>query len=110
MLTVWVPPEKGRALGKAVLDGVKKFPGDESISKLIIQAVTTDDYGIRAFSISEVLKGQITKALSHTSELAIFYAETIGPGFKYKLETLMSAIEAMKVIGLEMPQEAPEIY
>ncbi len=110
MFTGWVPPEKGRAFGKAVLEGLKKYPGDESISKLILQAVTTDDYGIKAFSISEVKKGQMSKAMSNSSELAIFYAESIGPGFKYKIETLMSAVEAMKVIGLDLPQEVPEIY
>ena len=104
MLTVWVRPDKGKAFGKIVLEALKKFPADESISKLILQAVSADEEGIKAFSISEVVKGKISEAMKRSSTLALFYAEAIGEGFKYKVETLMSAMEAMSVIGLELPE------
>ena len=104
MLTAWVPPEKGRAFGKAVLEGIKKFPPDESISKLIVQGAGTSEGYIRPFSISEVVDGKITEALTRASNFAIFYAEAVGAGFKYQVETIMSAMEAMRVIGLEMPE------
>lgn len=104
MLTSWVRPDKGRAFGKIVLEAIKKFPSDESISKLIIQAASIDEEGIKAFAISEVVKGKISEALKRSSNLALFYAEAIGEGFKSKIQTLMSAMEAMSVIGLEMPE------
>jgi len=104
MLTSWVRPDKGKAFGKIVLEAIKKFPADESITKLILQAVSADEEGIKAFSISEVVKGKISEAMKRSSNLALFYAEAIGEGFKYEVETLMSAMEAMSVIGLEMPE------
>jgi len=104
MLTAWVPPEKGRLLGKTVLEALKKYPADESISKDAVQAATAEKNGIKVFSISEVMKGKTAEALTRASMFAIFYAEAIGEGFKYKVETLMTAMEAMQVIGLEMPE------
>ncbi|MHA2125114.1 MAG: hypothetical protein ACW99E_07375 [Promethearchaeota archaeon] len=106
MLTSWVPPEKGRLLGKTVVEAASEFADVENDStELVIQAVTTDEYGIRAFAISEIKEGKTRDAMIQASRLAIFYADKIGEGFKYKIETLMSAIEAMQAIGLEMPQQ-----
>lgn len=82
---------------------VKKFPTDESVSKLIVQAAGTSEGCIRAFSIREVVDGKITEALSRVTNYAIFYAEAVGEGFKYNVETIMTAMEAMRIIGLEMP-------
>ncbi len=104
MLTAWVPPEKGKLFGKSVLEAVKKFPADESVVKTVIQAVTADGKGIKVFLIGEVMKGKTSEVLIRYGTLAIHYAEAIGEGFNYKLETLMSAMEAMRVIGLEMPE------
>lgn len=104
MLTGWIPADKARVFGKRVLEGVRKFPTDESVSKLIVQAAGTSDGCIRAFSISEVVDGKITEALARATNFAIFYAEGVGEGFKYQVETIMSAMEAMRVIGLDMPE------
>ena len=104
MLTGWIPADKARVFGKRVLEGVRKFPTDESVSKLIVQAAGTSDGCIRAFSSSEVVDGKITEALARATNFAIFYAEGVGEGFKYQVETIMSAMEAMRVIGLDMPE------
>ncbi len=104
MLTVWIPPEKGKLFGKSVIEAIKKFPDDESVVKIVIQAVTAEKEGIKAFLISEIMKGKTSEALIRYGKLAIHYAEAIGEGFNYKLETLMSPMEAMSVIGLEMPE------
>ncbi len=104
MLTSWTPPEKGKKLGKAVLEALKKFPSDESISKTVVQAATADENGIKVFSISEVMKGKVTEAMTRATKLAIFLAESLGEGFNYKIETIMTAMEAMRAIGLEMPE------
>lgn len=104
MLTAWIPAEKARIFGKRVIEGVAKFPPDESVSKLIVQAAGTSEGYVKAFSISEVVDGKITEALTRATNFAIFYAEGVGEGFKYQVETVMSAMEAMRVIGLEMPE------
>ena len=72
--------------------------------KRLCKAATADENGIKAFSIDEVVNGKITEAMTHASKFALFYAEAIGEGFIYKAETLMTAMEAMRVIGLEMPE------
>ena len=104
MYTVWVPADKARLFGKKVIEGVGKFPADESISKLILQAAGSSDGMIKAFAISEVVDGIITEAISRATTLAIFYGEAIGEGFKYSVETVLSAMEAMSVIGMKMPE------
>ena len=105
MLTAWIPAEKARVFGKRVLEGIRKFPADESVSKLIVQAAGTSEGCIRTFAISEVVDGKISEALTRATNFAIFYAESVGEGFKYNVETVMSAMEAMRIIGLEMPEE-----
>jgi len=104
MITIWVPPEKGKLFGKSVIEAVKKFGDDDSAVKTVIQAVTADEKGIKAILIGDVVKGKTSEALIQYGSLAIHHAEAIGEGFNYKLETLMSPMEAMRVIGLEMPE------
>ena len=104
MLTGWIPADKGRLFGKKVIEGIAKFPGDESISKLVLQAAGSSEGMIKAFAISEVVDGKISEAISRTTKLALFYGEAIGEGFKYSVETVLSAMEAMRVIGMEMPE------
>ena len=104
MLTAWIPADKAKIFGKRVIEAFAKFPADKSISKTVLQMAGTDEGYIRTFSINEVVDGKITEAMSRATRFAIFYAEGVGEGFKYKIETLMSAIEAMRVIEMEMPE------
>ena len=71
---------------------------------MVVQAAGTSEGSIRAFSICEVVDGKISEALARVTNYAIFYAEAVGEGFKYNVETIMSAMEAMRVIGLELPE------
>ena len=59
--------------------------------------------GIKSTVISEVKEGKYKEAIARTMEALLFYAEI--EGFVYEVETLMSGIEAMPVIGLKMPEE-----
>lgn len=104
MLTTWVPADKAKVFGKRIIEGIAKFPTDESVSKLVVQAASSSEGFIKAFSISEVVDGKITEALSRATNYAFFYAEAIGEGFKYSVETVFSGMEAMRVIGMEMPE------
>ena len=104
MLTVWIPADKARIFGKRVIEAIAKFPTDESVSKLVLQAAGTSEGCIRTFSISEVVDGKISEAMARVTNYALFYAEGVGEGLKYNIETLMTAMEAMRIIGLEMPE------
>ena len=105
MVTSWFPANKAKEVGKRVLEGLKKYPEDKTLAKRVLQGgVSASEDGIRTVSISEVVKGQVEKALIRASEIAVWYAEGID-GLKYKIETLMSAVEAMGSIGLKMPED-----
>lgn len=104
VLTAWVPAAKGKLLGKKVIEALAKFPTDKSISKTVLQMAGSDEGCIRAISINEVVDGKIKEALSRATRFAIFYGEALGEDFKYSVQTLMSAMEAMRTIGMEMPE------
>ena len=104
MLTAWIPADKARIFGKRVIEGAAKFPTDESVSKLLVQGASTSKGSIKAFSINEVVDGKITEALSRLTNYAIFYAEAIGERFKYDIETILTGMEAMRIIGMELPE------
>ena len=105
MTTAWFPAQQAKAFGKKVLEGLKKFPEDKTIAKDVFRGgVAASEEGIKVITLVEVVKGQIGKALARTNEAGIWYAEGID-GYKYKIETLMSAAEAMGAIGLKMPED-----
>ena len=102
--TIWFPAQQAKAYGNKIIEGRKKFPDDKTLMKrLLLGGVSVSEEGIKSISINEVVKGQIEKALARMSEVAIWYAEAID-GYKYKIEVLMSAAEAMGTIGLQMPE------
>ena len=104
MSTTWFPSQQAKAFGNKVIEGRKKYPDDKTLMKRIfLGGVSASEEGIRVITINEVVKGQIEKALARMSEVAIWYAEAID-GYKYKIEVLMSAAEAMGIIGLQMPE------
>ncbi len=59
--------------------------------------------GIKSYVVSEVKEGKYKEAMAYTMETLLFYSEI--EGYVYEVETLMSGIEAMPVIGLKMPEE-----
>jgi len=104
MSTAWYPAQQARAFGNKVIEGRKKYPDDKTLMKrILLGGISASEEGIKVITINEVVKGQIEKALARISEAAIWYAEAID-GFKYKIEVLMSAAEAMGTIGLQMPE------
>lgn len=100
--TNWFPANKAEEVGKKYLEARSKYPDDLSISKPILRvAVKTTKDGIKSISISEIQPGKVAEALAITNEHALMYANI--EGYKYKIETWMSGIEAMPLIGLKMP-------
>jgi len=105
MSTSWIPPQQARTYGKKALEALKKYPIDKTLTKtIILGAVTGHEEGIRSISIAEVKEGQTKKAILLTTQRALFLAEEID-GYKYKIETCLSAAEAMGAISLQLPDD-----
>jgi len=105
MSTGWIPPQQARVYGKRALEAIKKYPPDKTLYKtLVLGATTTNEEGIRLVSIYEVKEGQTKKAMLLASQRALFVAEGID-GYKYKVETCLSAAEALGVIGEQLPED-----
>ena len=105
MSTSWIPPQQARKYGKRALEALKKYPPDKTLYKtLVLGATTINKEGIRSVSIYEVKEGQTKKAILLTTQRALFLAEEID-GYKYKIETCLSAAEALGVISLQLPDD-----
>lgn len=55
--TAWYPYIRRIELGKKVIEVVKKFPPDESISIALGTAVSRDKHGIKILVMNEVMGG-----------------------------------------------------
>ena len=105
MSTSWFPAQQARVFGKRVLEALKKYPVNSTLSKVVLLGgVSASEEGIRTIAISEVVKGQTEKALAYTTQRSLFIAEGVD-GYKYKIEVLMSAVQAMATIDLKLPED-----
>jgi hypothetical protein len=103
MVTTWFPANKAKEVGKKLIEAASKYPPDRTLTKTVLQAglrATKD--GIKSYDIHEVKEGKYKEAIARISEVMLFYAEI--EGYKYEIETLMSGVEAMPLIGLKMPE------
>ena len=57
--------------------------------------------GIKVFSVAEVKKGKYEEILKRITEMQLAYSEI--EGFKYKVETYLTGVDAMPMVGLRMP-------
>jgi len=104
MVTTWFPANKAKEVGKKVIEAASKYPPDRTLTKTVLQAgIRATKEGIKSWAIGEVKEGKYKEALARTNEEMLFYAEI--EGYVYEIETLMSGIEAMPLIGLKMPEE-----
>ncbi len=104
MVTSWLPANKVKEIGKKVIEAASKYPVDRTLSKTVLQlGLRATKEGIKSYAISEVKEGKYKEAIARTMETLLFYSEI--EGYVYEVETLMSGIEAMPVIGLKMPEE-----
>lgn len=106
--TAIYPHDKAREVGKKFIEVFKKYPPDPSLSKVLSIAVKATIDGIKVIGISEIKKGKFNEALDRATKSNLEYASI--EGFKWEMETYMDVNEAMKNIGMEAPQQAPEIY
>jgi len=99
VLQSWCPISESDKVGKKFLEVSEKYPPDESIAKdLVPTAVTTNEDGIVAITISEVKKEKMFEALDRAQKSLIEY-RTIR-GYNYTIKFWFTAEEALESIGL----------
>ena len=102
MITSWIPFGKEKEVGQKYIDITKKYPMDRSLEKnLVPLAVRATKKGYKVFSVTEVKKGKYEEMIKRISEMQLAYGDI--KGFKYKVETFLSGVDAMPMIGLMMP-------
>ncbi len=99
----WFPHSKSGAVGKKFIEERKKFPPDRTISKDVLIAVNATEKGMHTISAHEVKDGKEKEALLRISEIALIYTDI--EGLRYSINTYMSAVEAMPLLGLKAPED-----
>ena len=104
MTTVWLPHAKASKAGKAFLEALKKFPEDRSLAKnLLNNAVAATKEGYKIVTADEIKEGKLKEYIAQANKQLIFFAESI-EGYKYEIEVMSSLVEAMAILGLEVPE------
>ena len=104
MTTVWIPHAKASEAGKMFIEVSKKFPGDKSLSKeLLNNAVAATKEGYKVVSANEIKEGKLTEYLARLNNALIFIASGI-EGYKYQIEVMSSIVEALDILGLKPPE------
>ncbi len=104
MTTVWLPHAKASKAGKVFLEALKKFPEDRSLAKnLLNNAVAATKEGYKIVIADEIKEGKLKEYIAQANKQLIFFAESI-EGYKYEIEVMSSLVEAMAILGLEVPE------
>ncbi|GAH87425.1 unnamed protein product, partial [marine sediment metagenome] len=87
-----------------IIRSLKKFPEDRSLSKrLLNNAVVATKEGYKIVIADEIKEGKLKEYIALSNKQLIFFAESI-EGYKYQIEVMSSLVEAMAVLGVELPE------
>ncbi len=104
MTTVWIPHAKAPKAGKMYLESLKKFPQDRSLAKtLLSNAVAATKDGYKIVSADEIKDGKLKEYIASLNKTLLFLADSI-EGYHYQVEVMSTLVEAMAVLGLELPE------
>ena len=88
--------------GKKYIEIMKKYPIDKSIEKQIVPVAAKQTLeGIFVISITTVKQGKIKEVMDLESKRMLEFGKI--EGFKYSVEIMYDAIEAMGLLGMESP-------
>ena len=97
------PASKAKEVGQRYLEVTKKYPPDRSLEKQILRvAVRIIDDEIEGLTITEVKEGKYEELIKRSTEIQLLYADI--EGYKSRVETFLSGVEALPMVGLEMPE------
>jgi len=102
MTTAWIPYGKEKEIGHKYIEVMKKYPIDRSLEKSLVPiGVKATKKGIKVISITDVKKGKYEDMIKRITEMNLAYSDI--EGYCYKIETFLSGIDAMPMVGLMMP-------
>lgn len=88
--------------GKKYIEVMKKYPIDKSIEKALVPvAVKQTLEGMYVISITTVKQGKIKEVLDIESKRMLELCKI--EGYKYSIEIMYDAVEAMGLLGMEAP-------
>ena len=102
IVTTQYPSHKAQEVGEAYLEGLKKFPPDESLATEVVPAAAKATLqGIKVMAIIEPKEGKLQEALDRVNKEMAMY----GPieGLECSIETYGTVSEAMETIGMSLP-------
>ena len=103
LIRSWIPFGKQREAADIYFEALEKYPVDKSLEKPILPlAVQTTENGYMCLSITEAKKGKFTELFNRVTEEMLLFTGI--EGYRYKIEALSSGSEALKMLGLQMPQ------
>ena len=104
MITAWFPHAQASEAGKIFIEASKKFPGDKTLSKqLLNNAVAITKEGYKKVTANEIKEGKLKEYLAQLNKFLIFVAKGL-EGYKCQVEIMSSIVEAMDVLGLKPPE------
>jgi len=102
LTTAVYPPHMAQKVGETYINIMDKYPDDSSIAEpLIPAAVSSTLKGINVISIYLIKDGKLKEAMDLASSRMLEFGKI--QGFRYSIETVYDASEAMALLGLEAP-------
>jgi len=102
-LEVWYPPGQESKAGSKYLEVMKKYPPDLSVGEATIPfAVNTTPEGIHTITVTNVKKGKLEQAIKDATRDMLEFSGI--EGMRYQIRTYLTAVEAMGLIKLQMPE------
>ena len=97
------PVSKNQEVLAAWLKALEKYPRDEGLSTILVDAaVTSDKCGLRVFTASQTKPGKYEEAMAYTAKFMTEFFDI--EGFYYEIRTWMTIDEAMESIGGKAPE------
>ena len=101
--TTTFPYSKGKDIAELYAEVSKKLPVQKDMEKPILRmaARVTKD-GLKTISITEVKKEKYDEFMKHLSEVQMEYFKI--EGIKFEVEHYLSGVDAMALVGMQMPE------
>ena len=102
MTTSIYPPSMAQQVGETYINIMDKYPDDPSLGEpLVPAAVSSTLEGIRVVTLYIINKGKTQEVMDLASSRMLEFGKI--EGFRYSIETVYDASEAMSLLGLDAP-------
>ncbi|MHA1239906.1 MAG: hypothetical protein ACTSQU_03845 [Promethearchaeota archaeon] len=103
LTTTRFPVSKGKEVTERFIDVTKEFPPDKTIDKQILRlAARIIGDEIESITLTEVKEGKYEVFFKRSMMLLLKYADI--EGFTSKNEVFLSGVDALPMVGFEMPE------